>query len=130
MGSISPDTPAGRKALDAAERLAHDVAVRQSLPWDLLRLRDAALPGDPQFATDRAATARARRSAGSAAKPTDEQIRIALEQFTVEEWEGFIGGFSKRDLEPLRAYLTAHKEELEARLGLRKYNSVVITART
>jgi hypothetical protein len=61
--------------------------------------------------------------------PTDERIKDALETFSVEDWRGLIAEFGREDLDPLRDYLDANRDELEGRPNWKKkYEGVLVKA--
>jgi len=67
---------------------------------------------------------RASALAGQLPEPSNEQIREALNAFSVQEWRNLIDEFERRDVDALRSYLTANKEPLIKWLGRSKFDSI------
>jgi len=64
------------------------------------------------------------RKAGALEEPSNEQIRVALEFFSKEEWRELVDGFEQRDNDTLRSYLDPNRKALEKWLGTGKFNAI------
>jgi len=122
--------------LRAAERLARKVAISECLPWDLQRLTREAVRGAQTDSRQGAIASvlsearkrRAQRDAGKAGEPTDEEIRAALERFTVEEWKRIVERLEQPELNVLRSYIEAHRPRLRQELDPELVREITIAA--
>jgi hypothetical protein len=138
MSSIPP-----KKLLE----IARDVAFELGLPWRMGDLGENALdacesakppPGNlglPPEQADEQTHWSIRRQVEKTgegmdrlpfdqSEPTDNQIRVALLTFSLEQWRGLIDGFDQGDTNALLSYLHANRGPLENRLGYGNFGAI------
>jgi len=157
MGSIpaGSDSTATRDLKLLLDGVARETALKFMLPWDLALLIERGKTGVAQAFADRAKNPnlplaqfaskyvyekvmpegeriRAQRDASGERypQPSGQQVEKALKTFSAPEWRGFIDQFGRADLDVLRKYLDANKEDLLQTLDHMTYWRVLEAAVT